>query len=506
MGEAQDVRSGTGARLLIGAALLGLAWALLRFLIAAWAALRFPYELDYGEGIVWQQALLLLEGKGYGPIDGLPAIVFHYPPVFHALSAAVAALGLDPLAAGRLVSILATLLSGALVGIIVRTALADKEAPATARLCGLLGGLATFAFWPVAAWGVLMRVDMVALAFSLAGFWLAMLALRRPAMIVPAAFCFVLAVYTKQTAVAAAAAAFLTLLLARPRTARLGIAVAAAAGLALLGFLSWATDGGFLRHILLYNINRFDWPRLQTIPGTMAMHALFFAAAGYGLWRLLKKRRAGLRARLVSSPADAALAMILLYALLASLMLVTIAKSGSNINYLIEWLVAIGILLGLASREAVRAALAPKAGERGLLTLLVPAALAVQPFLLPASPYQAAMAPSRRPALEALSARVREAPGPVISDDMVLLLRSGKAVQWEPAIFAELASTGLWDERPFVEAIRARRFAFFVTVGRRGSKLFDSRYNPAVAEAIDAAYPVKRRMAGYVVYFPGPAR
>ena len=57
---------------------------------------------------------------------------------------------------------------------------------------------------------------------------------------------------------------------------------------------------------------------------------------------------------------------------------------------------------------------------------------------------------SRARELAQLSAEIASADKPVISDDMVLLIRSGREVLWEPAIFAELASTGDWDERPFV--------------------------------------------------------
>jgi hypothetical protein len=88
---------------------------------------------------------------------------------------------------------------------------------------------------------------------------------------------------------------------------------------------------------------------------------------------------------------------------------------------------------------------------------------------------------------------------------MVLLLRSGKDVLWEPAIFAELASTGAWDQRPLVAQIKARRFAFFVTDGGRGEPMFDSRYTPAVADAMDAAYPRQRRLAGYYLHYPPAA-
>ncbi|HSF95749.1 MAG TPA: hypothetical protein VLA52_12050, partial [Thermohalobaculum sp.] len=96
------------------------------------------------------------------------------------------------------------------------------------------------------------------------------------------------------------------------------------------------------------------------------------------------------------------------------------------------------------------------------------------------------------------------APGPVISDDMVMVLQAGKEVVWEAAIFAELAALGVWDQRPFIEMIEAKRFSFFITIGSGDDPVFNRRYSPRVRSAIDAAYPDKQVIAGYTVHFPLP--
>jgi len=101
-----------------------------------------------------------------------------------------------------------------------------------------------------------------------------------------------------------------------------------------------------------------------------------------------------------------------------------------------------------------------------------------------------------------LVAMVHDARRPVISDNMVAVKRAGREVVWEPAIFTELASKGLWDERPFVQRIRDGQFAFFVTVGDRGQRVFDSRYTPAMMDAMDAAYPVRRHLAKFTLHLP----
>src|SRR5690348_11443274 len=58
-------------------------WRLLKFLDRSYWAANTPHQLDYGEGIVWQQMRMIIDGQGYAPLKPFPAIVFHYPPVYH---------------------------------------------------------------------------------------------------------------------------------------------------------------------------------------------------------------------------------------------------------------------------------------------------------------------------------------------------------------------------------------------------------------------------------------
>src|ERR1700757_4645094 len=70
----------------------------------------YPYEFDYGEGIVlWQAAHVTRLASAYAPIAQYPYIVFHYPPLYHAVSWAVSRLTGDLLFAGRLVSLVSTI-------------------------------------------------------------------------------------------------------------------------------------------------------------------------------------------------------------------------------------------------------------------------------------------------------------------------------------------------------------------------------------------------------------
>jgi len=78
---------------------------------------------------------------------------------------------------------------------------------------------------------------------------------------------------------------------------------------------------------------------------------------------------------------------------------------------------------------------------------------------------------------------------------MVMLMIAGKEVPWEPAIFAELASMGRWDETQIIRKIAAHEFSFIVTRD-------DTHFTPAVASAVGAAYPRVEEQAQHRLHFP----
>ena len=481
-----------------------LAWHAYRFMGLAIGAVAFPYELDYGEGIVWYQTRMLFAGEAFGPIDGFPAIVFHYTPLFHLVSGLVAATGIDGLAAGRVVSLLSTAAMAVLAGAIVHRVVARDGGPkGAARLAALFTVFLPLLCYPIPLWSPLMRVDMLAFALSMGGVYIGLRSFSRPSAVYPAALLFVLAVYTKQTMIAAPAALFGTLLLYRPRTAFAGILTCMAAGTAALAVLAIATDGGFLRHIFLYNINRFDPERLTWIQITAEGHIGLIAAALVGAATQFPALRAFAVKRSNASSSAAESVFLAAYLLLTTIMLLLVAKSGSSGNYFIEWLVALCIYAGIAVSYPIRRALDAGIGPAAPFgTILVPIALSVHAWTLPVPPISSDLMARRAVGLEILAERIRSSDRPVISDDMVILQRGGQPVLWEPAIFAELGANGVWDERPFIRMIEQRRFGFFITHRDRGRRPFDERYNPAVAEAMARAYPRREKIAGLTLHLP----
>jgi hypothetical protein len=500
------MRAATGLTVLIMFALL--LWRFWVFMDLSAHALRWPYELDYAEGIVWQQAVLIYTPDAYGPIDGFPTIVFHYTPLYHALASGVTALtGVDMLYGGRLISILSTLLMALVAGGLARRTVSSSQPPSIGFLIAGGAGLALFSVYAIVLSGLVMRSDMLAVLLSATGFWLGLKAFERPGLIYAAALCFVAAVYTKQTALPAPAALFAMMLWLRPKLAWRGIAACVVLGLAVLTVLAWATDGGFIRHIFLYNINRILWPRLGLINMVVAMQApLFWTAVAAALFHVrdLRQRWGNNGWRMIAEDrADVALLGVLFYFVTTSLMLITVAKVGSYLNYFVEWLLVVTVVAATALYPAARALFpvkddAPPSGRAVIVAIAVPMMFALQPLIIERPVFAQYWSPARGVAIEKLAGLVRAADKPVISDEMVMVLRSGKRVVWEPMIFVELASTGLWDERPFVAQIRAGAFAMFITTN-------DHDWSPAVRRAIEDRYPVKRTFANYTAHLPAPA-
>jgi hypothetical protein len=492
--------AGIGVLLLIGG-LLRFAWIDLR---CARAALAYPFSLDYGEGIVWQQALLIPGPRMYGPIDHLPFIVFHYPPVYHLASRAVMAFGADPLAAGRMVSLAATAIIATSIAWLVAADLAGRVGRSAVVVGAITGALLPPRLGPVVQWFDLMRVDMLAIALAFVGVVFVVRAERQPAWLALAMLAFVLSVYTKQTEIAAPASALAVLILVRPRATILAALGGATLALAALAWLESLTAGGFIQHIIFHNINTWTFALLIEHLRGQALYSVLVAAAITGLsvsWLdrsvLARQDNPGAARYTVLVP------IITVWLLLSNVvMLATIGKSGATVNYLIEPIcvcaVGVGLLVGLCWQAVLGL---PSRFRFGVICLSLVLAAAVIPKRRPfcADHFDPGPISVQKGLVQDLAAQDR----PVLSEDMVLSLRGGREVPIEPSIFRELALAGQWDQRRLLDLIDARAFAFMITYPDRINPA--ELYTPEMLAAIARAYPRVETRGPYVVRYPdGP--
>jgi hypothetical protein len=99
---------------------------------------------------------------------------------------------------------------------------------------------------------------MVGVAFSFAGVFFAVKSLVRPRFIYFSAACFVAALFSKQTMIAAPSATFVVFSLVRPAIAARGVIAAISMSIVLLAAFTWYTDGEFPKHVFLYNISNIN--------------------------------------------------------------------------------------------------------------------------------------------------------------------------------------------------------------------------------------------------------
>ena len=459
------------------------------------AAIRYPLQLNYGEGIVWQQGIRIPGPLMYATSTTLPFIVFHYPPVYYLLVRAAQWLQPDYLVAGRTVAALSTASLPPLIAALVLAATHRRAFPQTPpRIIALsaTAGLVVLCLHAVHSWGLIARVDMPGFALALAGLLAATRADGRFWGTTVALLLCAAAVFTKQTLLPAGAAVFVVACLRRPAPALAAALLVALLCVAAVAGLQHATAGGFLQNVIGNNINRLSLDQAlhvlsnerQSLPAMAVM-----AAAGlWTLWTLapsLFRLRPGAALSEVASlrradPALAARAMLVLYFAFATLFLFTLFKVGGWVNYLIDWFCAGGILMGVMLVDLDR-----RYAQPGLIAALTVLLLGVQlsPLrLIPDAAEPAAIAAQRRAV-----ALIRAADRPVASEDMTLLMRAGKEVTFEPSIVTELASVGRWDETPLVQMIRNGGFAFILSA--TGPDWYIDRRTPAVTAAIRQSYP-----------------
>jgi 4-amino-4-deoxy-L-arabinose transferase-like glycosyltransferase len=478
-----------------------------KFAYNAWLSVIFPGELEYGEGIVWQQAKLIPGPRMYGDLQQYPFLVFHYPPLFHVLANIAVWLGGSWLPAARTISILSLGATALLVGLFVMetSTHADNDAggqPDPARhapvVAAFVAGLLIFSIDPLRDWARIARVDMLACALEMLGMYLGLRALRRGGGLYITALVFVVALFAKQTVMTGAIATLLVALVYDWRRALPAAIVAGAFGTAAFLALTAVTNGGFARHLISYNINRFS---LSDGLSAFSKYSQELVRPGYLLIAL-----AGLCCIAVHGKLSGVQRIpigeriVTIYFMLATAGLMSLGKSGASSNYFIPVSCATAMLAGVAVAYGARWAWRSNRYATGfavLLVVLIAQSLAVKPV-----GEQRLTNPTYRREYQELLAMTRATGKPVFSENMVLLMEAGKEVPWEPSIITELSAKGVFDEQKIIALITARTFAFLAVNGTRDSPLSDTRYSPAVQAAFAKAYPVARVLAGERVLLP----
>lgn len=487
----------------------------------------YPFGGDDDEGAVWWEAAHVTNLRVlYHPIQDYPYFAVPYPPVFHLVCRMAAWLTGDFLVGGRLVCVFSILGISLLLGLLVFHA-SPQRIPARVRAsAALLSALLCFRLDSVSNYIPEMGVDTLANLLTFLGVFLFLRYMSKTAFQYAAFALFVLAVFTKQTMVAAPLACLVVSAIISPGRAFRLLGFSVALGLGVLGYLAWVTDGEALRHLFLYNMGQpFSIPHLiggvqeNIIRMTPIAAMACLALLPYVYHGMAAKRRAfvrWLRAGVQSSPYRRAVLVLGVQLILAFLTSITYGKLGSGPHYFLQWNLACCPLVGLVfvrSLHSWRPSSRYTLGGAALFLLLFLAALTGimgslrrlnSVFLF--RPRERQVQDLRLSTAAAALRVIEETPGPVLSENMVLLMKAHKEISIEPGIMCYLSRAGLWDQSDFVKMISSQRFGAIVM--RKVDKTF---WTAAMVGAIEQYYVPAEWLGDpdvedghYIVYRPRP--
>lgn len=477
---------------------LGLYAALTLWL--AFGGMFFPYQLDYGEGIVLWFARQLAHGQAiYFPL-GEPYATSNYPPVYLWLTALGDSVFGASYVWGRFLNFAATVVVTALIVRLVRGETRTWRG-------ALLAGLAFFGSTFVYHWSPLLRVDMPGVAFTLAGVvcvWRweklarsnsvngGLLSLVSSRYYLLAIAFFLLALYTKHSLLFAPAAAAAAIFLRDRRAGTVFVLLLGGIGGALFLAMELVTRGGWSFGLIAANAT--VWTVRVFLPlasGFVVTYAplLVLGAWSWGqrVWDARRERRAE------------KIGVLEIYAGAALLSAALAGREGAWENYFFEAIAMTCVFAGIALAQWFSFPRARWAAYALLLAQLVlfwdhhDPRIAQQLF------------DQTRAANDRVAPMVRAAQGEVLSEDMGLLVTNDKPVVYYTFPYSTLARAGKWDQHWEIENLRAGNFPLVILKqGTRADVDHFGNFTRAFVSALDSAYEVVSQDAHYQVYAPAP--
>ena len=460
--------------------------------------LMYPYQLDYGEGIVLWFARQLAHGQPiYTGLTDLPYASSNYPPVALLLAAMLMPLLGDGYSSGRLLNFVAALSVTALIYHLVYGETRDRRA-------GILAALFFFGSPYIYHWIPLFRVDLIGLAFAFAGVYVlwkfdrhSPTADRRTVVlyVLCLTVLFLLTLYTKHSLIAAPLAAFLTLW---QRGRRIALAFAFALGTlgsALYLALDVVTRGGFTFGIIESNATVFLLEQLGTLVQNFV--STFPILLLLALWSWTARVRAKQMGALEW------------YAVTTFAALVMAGRVGAWENYFFEALAIVCVFAGFRLQESgftsyVSRLLPP--ASRLLTPALYPLLLFAQLVLMWHDPRIAADLIARdTPANEELARVLARTSGLIISEDMGALVTSGQPVVYYTFQYSALAQSGKWDQQWELNGLRDGQFALVILErGTRENVEHYRRFTRQFVSTLDHYYARTRTIGKYELYTFAP--
>ncbi len=486
------------------------------------AAMLFPYQLDYGEGLLLHFVREWARGRPiYTEIECYPYITSNYPPLSMLLALALKPVLGITYAAGRLWTLVAIV---AIVAMIVawvhRTGFSLRcSSPKGGRWLPPIAAGMAFAGSPyVYHWAPLFRVDLIGLALTLGGLYAVWRAApsyvpresfssphpgvaerRRTCVFLGlAVVLFVAGLYAKQSFVFAPLAAVVYLFLFADRGQAIGLAVAVGilgGGVFLL--VNALTGGAFWESLVVSNVNPFLWPEFWQQIGAffrtfaiLAVLAAWYALDKYVLESSRLDDAAPLRTKV--NPLD-------LYVLVALASVGLAGKAGAWENYFFEALLALTLCAGLGLARMI-------CHPTLLVRVLAPLLVLAQVGLMWHSPAVAAdYLRVTRHSNQEMAPILASTPDSIVSEDMGLLVSNDKVLDYYGFQYSQLSRAGRWDQAWELDQLRNGRFSLVIL--EKGTRLDVDQYQRFTREflsELDRNYGLSCVVGKYELYKRDP--
>ncbi len=454
------------------------------FLVYSEEIIRFPYEVDDIEGIVLNQSLRLQQGKPlYPSIQHYPYINTAYPPLYQWVGSLFIGRWGVSLAPLRAVSLVSTLWISFLLYATVRRKTGGI-------LPALVASLSFLCFPPAIEWASLCRVDLLGIALALTGLTVYMVLPRDRGVWIALPF-FCAAFLAKQTLFAAPLAAYGHYFLVKRGKGIGVIATLGGAVLALYLALHIFSGGQFFLHTVKYMANTYlPGKALNSFVDTIRVFPIFFGFSMLYCWFCFRRKRL--------DPAVIYLAAAFVHGLLSG-------KVGANMNFWIEWGIAVSLCTGLCIAEILKTC--AKHPEREsiigatLLFALIQVGIVLNPLPLKTDFFVSVQATKAEG--DRISQYVRETEGPILTEVASWAVLNGKEFLFEPFAFATLYRENLWDDREFIKDIREKRFPLIILKSpARDSFKPEGRFTPRVYDAVREGYEISEKIGYWRILVP----
>jgi hypothetical protein len=445
--------------------------------LVAWGyvTVRTTHAWDDAEPEILNQAWRLASGSPlYPPIDEAPFLHTAYPPVYFGLVASMLKVtGLSYIPA-KIVSLISVLLIGLAISSIASTWGVERRS-AWWMLC-LLILLPAFLYNTTR-----VHVQMLAVAFSLTA--LALFHKRSSLALTASAVAAVLAIYTKQTQIAAPLAIVCWLAFNDVRRVFIYLGTVIVLGVPFYSLLQAETNGLFLEHT--FSLNRLAYS-MADVP-----FVLLHWAGPLFLLIGIAASDVAMRARQRSTDV-----VDVYFAIVLVITAITCGRLGAHSQYVIE--------LAVAAVLIILRRLTQSPWSNRLVQLQAVILLVYAPLFVSLEEGRSGMASNR--AAPRVHQLIATSPGPVLSEQGSFPLFRDEYIPIQLFDFTALARQGRWDMNKLRAQIDAKLYPWVITefAIENGQMTSDDRerFTPEIVAALKENYVRVESIPPYFIYRP----